>query len=212
MMIGSDGTEVAALAESVAKQGTARVLPRVADPGVSGAAVHRATGRDWDEWLALLDDWGATQRTHAEIARYLSDSYEISGWWAQSVTVGYERMRGMRDVHERPNGFSVSASKTFPVAVERLFVALTEESERTRWLHGVELQQRTSKPYSSARFDVLPGETRLSVTFVSRGPDKSVVQLQQERLVSAEAVEDWRVIWKSQLTALATYLDRTSGG
>ena len=211
MMVGSDGTEVAALAESVAKQGTARVLPRVADPGVSGAAVHRATVRDWDEWLALLDDWGATQRTHAEIARYLSDNYEISGWWAQSVTVGYERMRGMRDVHERPDGFSVSASKTFPVAVERLFVALTEESERTRWLHGVELQQRTSKPCSSARFDVLPGETRLSVTFVSRGPDKSVVQLQQERLVSAAAAEDWRVIWKSQLTALATYLDRTSG-
>lgn len=187
------------------------LLPRVADPGVSDAAVRRATGRDWDEWLALLDAWNAMQKTHAEIARHVSDEYEIDGWWAQSVTVGYERARGMRAIHERPDGFSVNASKTFPAAVERLFAAFTDENERGTWLGELNLRQRTSKPYSSARFDVLPGDTRLNVTFVSRGPDKAVAQLQHERLGSAGEVETWRAVWKGHLAVLAHYLSSDVG-
>jgi hypothetical protein len=183
---------------------------RVAEPGVSDAAVERATGRRWDTWFQVLDDWGGVQKTHAEIARHLHEMYGIDGWWAQTVTVGFERARGMRAVHERPDGFSVNASKTFPVPVERLFSALTEEAERAKWLDGFALRQRTSKPFSSARFDVLPGGTRLNVTFVSRGPAKSVAQFQQERLVSAEEVEPWRAVWKSRLGALGDYLTRHS--
>jgi hypothetical protein len=184
---------------------------RIAEPGVSDAAVERATGRDWDAWLTLLDEWGANQKTHAEIARHVADAYGIDAWWAQSVTVGYERMRGMRAVHERPDGFSVSASKTFPVPVERLFAALTEEAERARWLNDLQLRQRTSNPFSSARFDVLPGDSRLNVTFIARGPDKSVAQLQQERLASVEDVEPWRAVWKGHLAALARYLASDDG-
>src|SRR4051812_21497174 len=38
--------------------------PRVAEPGVSNAAVQRATGKSWDEWFALLDAWqGTTHKT-----------------------------------------------------------------------------------------------------------------------------------------------------
>jgi len=173
---------------------------------VSDATVERATGRTWDAWLQLLDEWGAAQKSHPEIARHLEDAYGIDTWWSQSVTVGYERARGMRAKHERPDGFSVNASKTFPVAVERLFAALTEEAERELWLDGIELRQRTRKPHSSARFDVLPGETRLNVSFFSRGQNKGVAQLQQERLANADEVEPWRAIWKAHMNALAEYL------
>ena len=63
---------------------------------------------------------------HTEIARHVYETYSIDGWWAQSVTVGYERARGMRALHERPDGFSGNAGKTFPVPVERLFAACVE--------------------------------------------------------------------------------------
>src|SRR5918997_3056187 len=92
--------------------------PRVAEPGVSDAAVQRATGKSWDEWFALLDAWQGTTHSHTEIARHVHETFGIDGWWAQSVTVGYERARGMRALHERPDGFSMNASKTFPVPVE----------------------------------------------------------------------------------------------
>jgi hypothetical protein len=180
--------------------------PRVAEPGVGDAAIQRATGKSWDEWFALLDAWHGTTHNHTAIARHVYETYGIDGWWAQSVTVGYERARGMRALHERPDGFSGNASKTFSVSVERLFSAFVEPDERERWLQGIELRNRTSQPNKSARFDVLPEDGRLAITFVAKGPDKSAAQLQQDRLASAEEVARWKELWKEQLALLASYL------
>jgi hypothetical protein len=166
----------------------------VAEPGVSDAAVRKTTGKDWDEWFSLLDAWDGTTHAHPEIARHVHETYGIDGWWAQSVTVGYERARGLRAVHERPDGFSAGASKTFPVPVERLFAAFVAPEECERWLDGIELRNRTSQPNKSARFDVLPDQGRLAITFIARGPEKSVAQLQQERLADAEAVARWKTL------------------
>lgn len=185
----------------------AQPLPsRVAEPGVSDEAVRRATGKDWDEWFGLLDAWGGTTHNHAEIARYIYETYAIDGWWAQNVTVGYERARGMRALHERPDGFSMNASKTFPVPLARLFAAFVNEEERTEWLDGIALRTRTSQENKSARFDVLPGDARLAVYFTARGPDKASAQLQMERLPSAADVERWKALWKDQLARLASFL------
>jgi hypothetical protein len=185
--------------------------PRVAEPGVSDAAVQRSTGKGWDEWLAILDAWDGTTKTHTEIARYVHEAYGIDGWWAQNVTVGYERARGMRALHERPDGFSANASKTFAVPVERLFTAIVNDEERSRWMTGIALRGRTSQPHKSARFDVLPGDLRLAAYFTGKGADKSSVQLQQERLPDAAAVDQWKTVWKEQLSRLAEYLTRVTG-
>jgi hypothetical protein len=208
-----DTTDSAPLVRAATPTAAATALPpRVAEPGVSDAAVQRATGKSWDEWFALLDAWLGTTRNHTEIARYVAETYEIEGWWAQSVTVGYERGRGMRALHERPDGFSMNVSKTFPVPVERLFAAFVEQDERERWLEVVELRPRTSQPHKSARFDILPGETRLAVTFVAKGPRKASAQLQQDRLSSAEDVALWKALWKEQLDLLATFLGEEPSG
>ncbi len=178
----------------------------VTAPGMSDEAILRGTGKTWAEWIALLDAWGGTAHTHPEIARYLHETFDINGWWAQGVTVGYERARGMRAVHERPDGFSANASKTFPVPVQRLFAAFVEPDERERWLEAVALRNRTSQPNKSARFDVLPGVGRLAATFTARGAEKAAVQLQQERLADAEEVGRWKTLWKEQLAHLADFL------
>src|SRR5215216_5777729 len=183
----------APLAHEAALHPTETALPpRAAEPGVSDAAVQRATGKSWDEWFALLDAWQGTTHNHTEIARHVYETYGIDGWWAQGVTVGYERARGMRALHERPDGFSGNASKTFPVPVARLFAAFVEQDERERWLEGIALRNRTSQPSKSARFDVLPGETRLAVTFVAKGPGKAAAQLQLDHLSDADAVARWK--------------------
>lgn len=69
---------------------------------------------------------------------------------------------------------------------------------------------RTSQPHRSARFDVLPGATRLAVNFIARGPEKSSAQLQQDRLSHGEEVERLRTLWKERLGHLASYLSRQS--
>ena len=203
----------APLAHEAALHPTETALPpRAAEPGVSDAAVQRATGKSWDEWFALLDAWQGKTHNHTEIARHVHETYGIDGWWAQSVTVGYERARGMRALHERPDGFSMNASKTFSVPVERLFTAFVEHDERERWLEAVDLRPRTSQPPRSARFDVLPGETRLAITFVAKGPRKAAAQLQQDRLASAEEVARWKALWKQELARLQAFLGESSSG
>jgi hypothetical protein len=67
-------------------------------------------------------------------------------------------------------------------------------------------ETRTENLAHSARFDVPPRETRLAVTFVSKGPLNAAVQLQQDRLASPEVVACWKALWKEQLVHLAAYL------
>ena len=191
----------------------AELPPRAAKPGMSDAAIARGTGKTWDEWLGLLDAWGAAGRTHPEIARHLADEHGLSGWWAQSVTVGYERARGRRAVHERPDGFSVNASKTFPVPVARLFAAFVEEGARDEWLEPETLRIRTTQPHRSARFDVLGDGTRLHVYITAKGETKATAQLQHEKLPAEEDVETRRAFWKERLDRLAAALaERRSSG
>ena len=63
---------------------------------VSDDSVRRRTGKGWNEWLTVLDDYGAAEKGHAESARHLRESHGVSPWWAQAVTVRYEHERGLR--------------------------------------------------------------------------------------------------------------------
>lgn len=69
--------------------------------GVSARIVQQRTGRDWDEWFALLDAREATTHKHPEVAGWLVTEHGVDGWWAQSITVGYEQARGLRVVGQR---------------------------------------------------------------------------------------------------------------
>lgn len=103
----------------------------------SDAAVRAATGRTRDEWLAVLDAWGGADRPHKAIAAWLMDTHAVAGWWAQTLTVDYEQARGLRAPGGGRDGtFTVGASKTVPVSIERLFAAFMDAGARARWLPG----------------------------------------------------------------------------
>ncbi len=68
---------------------------------VSDEVIRERTGRGWEEWFELLDDWGASERTHTETARWLREAQEVDGWSSQAVTVSYERARMGRAVGQR---------------------------------------------------------------------------------------------------------------
>ena len=47
-------------------------------PGIGDEAVRAKTGRDWAEWLAVLDAAGAAKMTHKEISRISMTTTESS--------------------------------------------------------------------------------------------------------------------------------------
>ena len=85
--------------------------------------IRRRTGRGWEEWFDLLDDWGADKRTHRETARWVAEQLGIGPlvWEAQAVTHSYERVRGLREVGEHADGFAITAQKTIAAPAERVF-------------------------------------------------------------------------------------------
>lgn len=177
----------------------------VAKPHMSDEAVSKATGRDWSEWVEVLDAWGAMDRTHAEIARHVEAEHEVDAWWAQSVTVGYERIRGKRRANERADGFSMNASKTVPAPVSELFDWFIDGQKRVKWLGEDALRVRTANPPKSGRFDIADGSGVLAAHFTDKG-EKSSVRLQLDGIATEEALEEQKHLWKSRLDDLAKHL------
>jgi len=170
-------------------------------PQTSDEAVVRNTGRPYREWFVLLDEWGAADRTHGEIAAWIAADFGIPGWWCQNVTVEYERARGLRPARgDRDGTHSVSASRTVAVPVERLFDAFLD-----RW---PELHRRTAQPGRSARFDWEDGATRVNVAFTARDTAKSTVAVSHERIADAETADRLKAMWRERLGVLKATLER----
>jgi hypothetical protein len=180
--------------------------PRVAEPEVSEEAILRGTGRSWDDWLRVLDARGVEGFSHRDAAAWLREELGVDGWWAQSITVGFERARGLRAAHQVADGFSVGVSKTLAVGAERLWAAFADEEARSRWLDPGVLRLRTAQPARSARFDAEAGRSRVNVYLTAKAPAKTSVTVQHERLASAAEVETWRAFWRGRLAALGTAL------
>src|SRR5690242_6294971 len=53
----------------------------------SDEAIRTRTGRGWEEWFEILDEWGAAERSHREVARWIADQQGIHplAWNAQAV-------------------------------------------------------------------------------------------------------------------------------
>ncbi len=58
---------------------------------ISDATVKMRTGNTWAQWFKILDKWKAKDKGHYETAKHLGSKYQIPGWWAQVVTVRYEK-------------------------------------------------------------------------------------------------------------------------
>jgi hypothetical protein len=174
---------------------------------MSDESIRRRTGLGWEEWFDLLDESGAADKPHPEIARWLAQEKGVAGWDAQSVTVSYERARGGRAVGERPEGFSITASRTVAVPVDRLFDAVVDESLRQRWLPDGQLRERTSTKPRSARFDWGDGPTRVIFGFESKDEAKSTVALQHERLADGAEAERMKSFWRERVARLKELLE-----
>jgi uncharacterized protein YndB with AHSA1/START domain len=187
--------------------------PKAAEKGVlatSDESIRQRTGRGWEEWFDLLDEWGAAERTHREIAIWVADQQGVVplAWNAQAVAGSYERARGGRAVGEHPDGFRVSATKTVAAPVDRLFDAFVDASKRKRWLPNGELRKRSATKPKSAHFDWGDDGTRVHVTFTARDEAKSTATLSHERLSGADERDRMKAYWRDRTAALKQELER----
>jgi hypothetical protein len=174
--------------------------------GKSDAILKEKTGCTWERWVKALDRPKAYTWPHREIAKYVQEKYKVPGWWAQTVTVGYERIKGLRAVGQRRDGgFEINKSKTFAVPLGRLYRAWSEARTRARWLPGVDLTVRTATREKSMRI-TWPDRTSVVVDFSRRGSAKSQVALAHGKLPDGDSAARMKSFWTERLTELGEIL------
>jgi uncharacterized protein YndB with AHSA1/START domain len=172
--------------------------------GMSDSAVSRQTGRTWAEWVRVLDDARAAEKPHGQIARYVA-SLGTPAWWSQTVTVGYERIRGLRDKGQRRDGgYEANKSRTFNVPVETLFNAFANARTRRSWL-PVKITVRSATPPKRIRI-TWEDETPVQIGFTAKGASKSAVAVQHEKLPDKSAAEAMKVAWSGHFDRLGERL------
>ncbi|MEM7441864.1 MAG: SRPBCC domain-containing protein [Pseudomonadota bacterium] len=186
----------------------------------SDEAVRTATGRDWAEWRRVLDDAGAASWSHKEIVAHLKATEDLSGWWQQTVTVGYEKMHGRRVVGQTADaGFQVGVQCTLPLDVEPAWQLITSPAGISTWLgnepsatvekgtryltsEGIEGEFRVVKPLDRVRLTWRPASgtsSTLQITLTEAGPGKTAVRFHHEKLSSTDEREEMRKRWRGVL-------------
>jgi hypothetical protein len=172
---------------------------------ISDDAVLAKTGKSWREWFRVLDKAGAKKMTHRDIARWLGATHSLSGWWSQTVTVEYERARGMREMYEKSDGFAASVSRTMPVEVGALYEAWADARKRKGWLGGAAVRVTKAGEGKVLRM-AADGGSRVTVSFYPKGESKTQVVVQHEKLAGAAAVAESKARWRDALSRLEVSL------
>jgi hypothetical protein len=180
--------------------------PRSHIAAMSDAVVRARTGRDWADWFGVLDRVGASKLAHREIAQILARRHRLPAWWAQMVTVEYERARGLRVRHQNPDGFSVAISKTLSTRLPHLYQVTARAGERRKWFPAgaFEPSSQTRDKYFRGRWKQ---GRRIEIGFYARGRGKSQIAVQVSRLAGKSEVEPVRASWKAALRKLESLLE-----
>ncbi len=178
----------------------------VSDPDVSDEAIRSNTGRGWDEWVKVIDGGPGRTAGHTAIAAWVTAQHGVRDWWAQGVTVGYERITGLRVPGQRADGtFTVSRSRSLDLDRDTLRTLLLDDAARADLVPGLELTLRSRPGTKVPRFAVADDDGPRGVLLVATDPDgdRLRVTATHERIGSAAETEHWKSFWAEWLEARA---------
>lgn len=178
---------------------------------ISSGAVKKATGKGWDDWIKTFDKEGASEMSHKEIARMLLDKgYIKNGWWAQSVTVGYEYAKGRRVKGQTQTaGFEIGVQKMIPAPPEKVWRLLNSSKAKKIWLGDAKAEIRTLRPKERIRLTWQlkewdkPSTLQVSLFCPRNTREKTNLRFHQEKLASFKVREQMRKHWRQVLNKIS---------
>lgn len=173
------------------------------------AGIEAATGRGWEQWVALLEASGARELTHRQIVAIVSSelngAVDSADWWSQGITVAYEQHIGRRAPGQRNDGsYEVSVTKLIPGSKKNVFALWCEAYEHSTAFDG--------KPIENVRTSVTPVRlywrcdfadgSRLAVAVEQRTPTKALISATHTKLSSDNDKNNWQRFWHDKLGKL----------
>jgi uncharacterized protein YndB with AHSA1/START domain len=175
-------------------------------PRMSDDSVKAKTGRTWNEWFKILDADGAKNLNHQEIVALLNKKHSVGPWWQQMVTVTYEQARGLREQHQKPEGYEISVSRTIEAPIRKAFKTWTDEKMRKAWLPS-NLTIRKATANKSLRINWEDGKTSVAASFIPKGAGKCQVVAQHSKLPDAKTAAKMKSFWADALDRLKTMIE-----
>lgn len=220
VLLARDTPLVPVVPEEVAPPPAPRPVPP-AKGAVTEESALKKTGHGLDHWFAVLDAFGAVAKGHTATAAYLNKKQGVPGWYAQGITVAYERARGLREPNQSCTGvFQVSVSKTVTATVAEVAEALRNAERRNAWLQdsdpalvqALEAAFQGAKPrevktkgdYAWLRFPWDGRTVEIRILTKPKG-GASLVTVSND-LAGAEQVEPRRAQWRVALAGLQKHL------
>jgi len=222
VLMGLEPRVVPAERPRVAEKQVASVA-RTPKGGVSEGKYVEKTGHGLDHWFSVLDQFGAVEKGHTAAARHLYETHGVAGWYAQGITVAYERARGVRGVNQRGDGsYEVSVSKVL-AGDTMTVVELLKDARQRRQMKDVDaalmralgeaVESRSSKgfairPDGQGSFRYKWSDTPVHFQLLPKAGGKVSLVVTNAKLASAAMVEERRALWRALLGALALKLAR----
>lgn len=173
----------------------------VSQPEFTEEVIRTNTRKSWNEWCDFIEAWPGHVDGHTAIARHIHENTDLNGWWSQGVTVGYERIVGLRLPHQMADGtFTASKSRTMDVDVPALRELLVSDDARAELFGDVKTELRSRSNAKSLRLAVGPGIASFFFDSVKDGRTK--VTVSHEKLPTFEDVEEWKFYWTEWLDAV----------
>jgi uncharacterized protein YndB with AHSA1/START domain len=196
----------------------------------SDESVRNKTGRGWDQWFRILDRWDATEKGHKATAAHLHEELGVDFWWAQTLTVQYERERGLRAVGQKSDqSWQLTVQRTIDAPVAAAWDAFTTAEGWNRWFTTkARVALEVGGRYSNADGDTgtfrridegeflrftwdnpghCPG-TLVEVRFTAKGPAKCTVGLMHSKIADEAGREDMKQGWTWAMSNLKSWLER----
>ncbi len=170
-------------------------------PEVNDDSVRDHTGRGWDEWCDLIDSGPGRSAGHTAIAAWVQDEHRVGAWWAQAVTIGYERITGLRLPGQMADGtFTATRSRTMKLDADAVREMLLSETDRQDLFPEHDTVLRSRESAKRVRIAMGGGVAEFSID--PRDDGKVKITVAHVSLPDVESMEHWKFYWREWLDAL----------
>jgi hypothetical protein len=195
---------------------------------VSTASVEKHTGKNWRQWLDILEKAGALNWKFSETCSFLQKKYRLTIWWRQQVTMGFEIHHGRRiEGRSSKGGFSATSTKALPIKSDKLWDFLQSPEGLDIWLEpmapfrfrkdqefesasGYFGKVRTLKPKSRVRLSwqdtEWPRPSIVQIYLLARPKGRSMLAFMHSDLPDGRARMQMGARWREVLARIQQHL------
>lgn len=174
------------------------------------------TGHGFEHWFAVLDRFDLKAKGHTAAAKHLGQEHGVGAWYAQAITIAYERAHGLRKPNQQVTGrFQASVSRVLPSDTRTTASAFSQRAARQRWLADDALATKLDEVLSTKRLRArADGSYRLRFEWDGASVElridphdaRSRIVADTTELPNEDALAEHRERWKRGLEALRRHL------